>query len=140
MAGIEMSLQTLARRAQQDAANETAKDFTLWSIKELALRSTAGLDSSRDKIRALVDDLHRATASGRLIDGSFLDADDACLFVATSALCLGIPCRFIAERYGQSWTVRLGYEVDGQWETIDCMNQVAMRKLDEKVVGEELRP
>ena len=139
-AGIEMSLQTLARTAQRDAANETAEDFALWSIRDLALRSTAGLVNHRDKMRALVDDLHRATASGRLIDGSVLDADDACLFVATSALCLGIPCRFIAERYGQSWTVRLGYEVDGQWETIDCMNQVAMRDLDERIVGEELRP
>jgi len=140
-AGIKLSLETLARSAQRNAANETTKDFALWSIRDLALRSTAGLVNHRDKMRALVDDLHRATYGGLIDgDGNVMDADDACLFVATSALCLGISCRFIAERYGQSWTVRLGYEVDGQWETIDCMNQVAMRKLDEKVVGEELRP
>ena len=131
-AGIEMTLQTLAHRAQRDSKEE--------SVIRLAHEIIAGLNSPSDKVHAFVDELHHTTWFGRLIDGSVLEADDACLFVASCALSIGIPCRFIAERYGQSWTVRLGYEVDGQWETIDCMNQVAMRKLDEKVVGEELRP
>ena len=69
-----------------------------------------------------------------------MDADDACLFVASCALSIGIPCRFVARRYGgHTWTVRLGYKVAGRWEIIDCTRQSADRIPDEEIVGEELR-
>ena len=47
------------------------------------------------------------------------DADDACLFLATLAMSVGIRCRFVAARYGQSWTCWVAYEVGDHWETVD---------------------
>jgi hypothetical protein len=132
-AGIEMSLQILAREALRDSQNE--------NIRQLARGITAGLRDNQNRMRELVEYLYRATGAGlrTLIDGTIMDADDACRCVASLALAVGIPCRLVAERYNQSWTVRLGYEVDGRWETIDCLNQSTEREPDERVIGKELK-
>ena len=122
--GIRLSLQILAETARRDSSEPLARDLT------------DAVPDIPGKVRALVDALHRSGARSV----SVIDADDACLFVATAAHSLGIPCRFVAMRFGErSWTVRLRYEVDGRWEEIDCMDQSTVRGPDEEIVGEELR-
>lgn len=132
-AGIELSLRALASSAVHGAKNE--------NIGLLARDVTAGLLDNRNRMRTLVEYLYRATGAGlrTTIDGNIMDADDACVCIASFALALAIPCRLVAARYGQSWTVRLGYEVDGRWEVIDCLNQSTAREMDEEIFGEELK-
>ncbi len=155
--GIRLSLQILAETARRDSSEPLARDLT------------DAVPDIPGKVRALVDALHRSGARSsqagqdrfvRAVHGdapgffldvgcsdpvhissvSVIDADDACLFVAAAAHSLGIPCRFVAMRFGErSWTVRLRYEVDGRWEEIDCMDQSTVRGPDEEIVGEELR-
>ena len=136
--GIRLSLQTLAETARRDSSEQ---------LRRLARDLTDAVPDIPGKVRALVDALHRSepepvgvehVSGARSV--SVIDADDACLFVATAAHSLGIPCRFVAMRFGErSWTVRLRYEVDGRWEEIDCMDQSTVRGPDEEIVGEELR-
>ena len=125
--GIRLSLQILAETARRDSSEQ---------LRRLARDLTDAVPDIPGKVRALVDALHRSGARSV----SVIDADDACLFVAAAAHSLGIPCRFVAMRFGErSWTVRLRYEVDGRWEEIDCMDQSTVRGPDEEIVGEELR-
>ena len=125
--GIRLSLQILAETARRDSSEQ---------LRRLARDLTDAGPDIPGKVRALVDALHRSGARSV----SVIDADDACLFVAAAAHSLGIPCRFVAMRFGErSWTVRLRYEVDGRWEEIDCMDQSTVRGPDEEIVGEELR-
>jgi hypothetical protein len=121
--GIQLTLEVMAKTIRQGPKSDLARNLT------------QGIPSVRGKVRALIDALHESGASSV----SVIDADDACLFVAAGARSLGIPCRFVALCYGESWTVRLRYEVDGQWEEIDCVNQSTPRMPDEEMVGEELR-
>lgn len=125
--GIRLSLQTLAETARRDSSEQ---------LRRLARDLTDAVPDVPGRVRALVDALHKSGARSV----SVIDADDACLFVAAAAYSLGIPCRFVAMRFGErSWTVRLRYEVDGRWEEIDCMDQSTVRGPDEEIVGEELR-
>ena len=129
-AGIELSLQALARSAMARSKNEI--------FCRLAHEATADVNGIPQKMRALNDIFHRLTGHE-----SYMDADDACLNVATLALTLGIPCRFIAQRWAKhSWTVVLGYEVDGHWEKIECTSPelAATGEPHEEFFGEELRP
>lgn len=66
------------------------------------------------------------------------DVDDACLFVASLAMSVGIPCRFIAARYHKrSWTLRVAYEdEEGLWTVVDVLRQ--RTELFENLVFEEL--
>jgi hypothetical protein len=149
-AGIRLSLELLSKQAM-------AYRLAPWTRK-IVVPSLSGVgdtvvDRTRQRILDIIEVLHRqgapslhAPSEALQVVGSEdtaehvpMDADDACLFVASCALSIGIPCRFVARRYNRSWTVRLGYEVTGRWETIDCTRQSADRIPDEEIVGEELR-
>ncbi len=146
--GIDASLGTLGRLAMAYRLTQETRRIAIETI------AAVGPVGRKGYMLALVRELHHR-ADSTLHDPSVpealrvvgsdepipqpIDADDACLFVASCALSIGIPCRFVAQRYGQSWTVRLRYEVAGQWETIDCMNQSTTRETDEEIVGEELK-
>lgn len=131
-AGIEQSLRLLTDRAWVERLNPRVREWT---------RSTIHAARTLDRdvaMHALVDELYRATGAGArtLIDGTFMDADDACLAVAAAAMSVGILCRFVSERRGNCWTVRLVYEASpGQWETIDCLRQHTDKEPDERVLG-----
>ena len=139
--GIESSLEMLGKLAM---AYRLAPMTRRIAVETLVITGPADRGTY---VRAFITELHlRANPEALHIIGSeepithHIDADDACLLVASCALSIGIPCRFIFQRYGQSWTVRLGYEVDGRWEVVDCLNQSTLRLPDEEFVGEEMRP
>lgn len=138
-AGIDVVLEEMTAAAERDCEVPIA-------------RTLAGFLTDRepgvgDKVRALVDELHRrfrlapdpagreALASPLATDEP-VDADGACLFVATLAMSVGIRCRFVAARYGQSWTCWLAYE-DGEdrWVTVDPLRRRPERGPDEGVLG-----
>jgi hypothetical protein len=134
--GVEKSLESLAQLAWR----ERLAPSTYRRAREL----TNSKISRKDKMEALVDELHRQfvlapdpvkeTITVRPPDGASLDADDACLFVAAAAMSVGIPCRFIGVRYGHSWTCWLSYYDAGRWETIDPLRQKRPdREPDEQV-------
>ena len=70
--GIRLSLQTLAETARRDSSEQ---------LRRLARDLTDAVPDIPGKVRALVDALHRSGARSV----SVIDADDACLFVATAA-------------------------------------------------------
>lgn len=119
-------------------------------LRALAHELTGSEPDRRGKMRLLVDELHRrfkyapnhseTIGPVPLSFGSTVDADDACLFVATLATSIGIPCRFIGARYGRSWTCLVSYESsEDLWETIDPLRQVGTdREPDEQVPGPSL--
>jgi hypothetical protein len=133
--GIKMSLEQLARIAEQSRLDPT--------VHHLARKLTDPEPSRQDKMRALVDELHRQSVIARRYETTdvalgamaSLDADDACVFVAAAAMSVGIPCRFVGVRYGHSWTCWLRYEAGLIWETIDPMRQKLDRDPDEQVMG-----
>ena len=111
----------------------------------------------QEKMRLIIDDLHRRFVYAPdpvnevigpvSIDGGSADADDMCLFVATVAMSVGIPCRFVGAFYlvGRQrgfWTLLLSYESeDGSWKTVDVLRQtfggisLEQRGPDESVMG-----
>ena len=121
-AGIGGTLQELTRLAWEGRLDPR--------VHTLALRVTGTEARRQDKMRALVDDMHR-----RYDSAASLDADDACLFVASAAMSVGIRCRFFALRYGAAWTCRVAYEVGDHWERIDPLRQHTEREPDETVIG-----
>ena len=152
--GIEMSLKQLASLAWQSRLDPRICRFAL------ALPLTEPEIGRRAKMEALVAELHRRfvlapsptdseAISGRFEDGDTLDADDACVFVAAAAMSVGIPCRIVGTRYGQSWTCFVSYEVEApvgascteplatpRWETIDPLRQKKPdREPDELIVA-----
>jgi|ERR1700722_1016837 len=122
--GIEKTLESLTRTAWENQLDPR--------VRQLACKLTGSETSRQDKMRALVDDLHRIVVSPW---GPSLDADDACVFVAAAAMSVDIPCRFIGVRYGQSWTCWLQYEAGIIWETIDPLRQKTGLEPDEQVIG-----
>jgi len=124
--GIETTLRALTNSAWQ------ARLYS--SVHSLAIELTAPEERREGKVRALVDDLDR-----RFPPGDSLDADDACVFVASLAMSVGIPCRLVAVRYGHSWTCWLQYEAGLLWETIDPLRQKPDREPDEQVLGPTMR-
>jgi hypothetical protein len=66
-----------------------------------------------------------------------LDADDACAIVAALAMSVGVRCRLVAVRYGQSWTCWVAYKVGDHWENVDPLRQRPDREPDEVVTGPE---
>ena len=131
--GIKMTLELLARSAWLSRVVPRV---------QLLARDVTDVETGRaDKMRALVDELHRRFVLApdpptqersvmdlfdinkldeqmrREIDSVVnprpsIDADDACVFVAAAAMSVGIPCRFVGVRYGSSWTCWLSFEVD----------------------------
>jgi hypothetical protein len=47
------------------------------------------------------------------------DADDVCLLLAAAAMSVGIPCQFVAARFGDSWTCWLTYLTGDRWNLLD---------------------
>jgi hypothetical protein len=102
-------------------------------LREFAHGVTDSASCREDKMRALVDEMHRRfvfsidptvrETVGPFTTGS-LDADDACTFLAAAAMSVGIRCRIVGARYGSSWTCWIQYENEnGAWETIDPLRQ-----------------
>jgi hypothetical protein len=121
-------------------------------VHALARELTDREASRQAKVGAIVDHLDRfwvgrsaeptdaehVTSASALLSGltaRSVDADDACLFVATLAMSVGVRCRFVAARYGQSWTCWVAYEVGDCWETVDPLRQRPEREPDERVTG-----
>jgi hypothetical protein len=120
-------------------------------VHTLAREVTDSKVDRQDKIRALVNELHRRfvvrtdPSVDEFVtvfppDGAFMDADDACLFVAAAAMSVGIPCRIVAVRYGPVWSCLVQYEAGLIWETIDPLRQKLGRDPDELVVPEPPHP
>lgn len=129
-------------------------------IHYLALQSTGPQTGRLSKMETLVGELHRRfvlapdpahseSINTQFETGDSLDVADACIFVAAAAMSVGIPCRIVGARYGQSWTCFVSYEVDPpagascteplatpRWETIDPLRQKRPdREPDELIVA-----
>ena len=142
MTGIEITLQQLTRTCWKNRLDPAVYRF--------ARRLTDREASRQAKMAALVAELHRTDHhapspvdsetmtvpldADRLAEVP-LEADYACLFVASGAMSVGIRCRLVAARYGQSWTCWVSYEVGDHWETVDPLRQRPERGPDEQVLG-----
>ena len=127
MTVIEAIIYTLTQRAWVDRADPT--------VYRWARHLTYPEVGRHDKVRAIVAEVRRqfrfpagvdpATAetlssARHLLDaGRAVDADDACLLLATAAMSVGIPCRFVAARYRHSWTCWVAYQVGERWQVVD---------------------
>jgi len=137
--GIEWTLQSLTRIAWQSRLDPR--------VHMLARKLTDPEPRREDKMRVLVDELHRRFIPGvdpstdetiAILppDGSTVDAEDACVFVAAAAMSVDIPCRLVAARYGHGWTCWVSYEAGIIWETIDPLRQKKPdREPDEQILG-----
>lgn len=142
--GIEQTLGQLTAVAWRDRLDP----LVYWLARDL----TDPEARRQEKVAAIVDHLGRfqlwrpadpvrtesvSVATLRLTEpaGTMVDADDACLFVATLAMSVGIRCRFLAARYDQAWTCWVAYEVGDHWETVDPLRQRPARDPDEQVMG-----
>ena len=137
--GIDGALEALSTLSWRERSN--------LEIRKLAYKITDGEPDRPSKMCALIDELHRRFKYAAdpleerfgpvpLVEGSTVDVDDACLFVATLAQAIGIPCRFVAARFDRSWTCFVAYEVwSGIWETVDPLRQKVDREPDERVLG-----
>jgi len=145
MSAIDLTLQALTRLAWRIRLDP--------KVYLLARRLTDPEASRQAKMEAIVDELHRrpirtpdpTPAESFAVNydrfGVFLhlsrplDADDACLFVAATAMSVGIRCRIVGARYGNAWTCAVDYAVGDHWETIDPLRQRPEREPDERVLG-----
>jgi len=141
MSAIDLTLQALTRLAWCGRLDP--------KVYMLARKLTDREASRQAKMEAIVDHMHRQFQLGRQPDpvgaealtGGYVDsiakqafdADDACLYLASAAMSVGIRCRFVGARYGQSWTCWVDYEVGNHWETIDPLRQRPDREPDERV-------
>jgi len=136
---IELSLKQIASRAWRDR--------TLANVYKTARRLTGKQATVLLKVQAIVD-MVRKNARGvdPTVQESFLhvdsilragpvDADDAVLAAATLCLSVGIRCRIVGARRGQSWTCWLEYQDGYQWVTVDVLGGVPVGA-DEQLVVE----
>lgn len=136
--GIELTLQALTSIAWQNRLNP--------ATRSLARRLTDPESNRHGKVDAIVDEMHRCysirdpTTPETLRDIVALDADNAALTVASLAMSVGIRCRLVGARYGQSWTCFVAYEVGDHWETVNPLQQRADRDPDEPISGPRRRP
>ena len=139
--GIDGSLRAIAIAAERAQATP--------EIQKIAQGVTTNATERAEKMRLIVDELHRrytyaadhiseAVGPVPLLEGSTMDVDDACLFVAALAMSLGIRCRIVAARYERCWTCFVDYEAeDGGWVTIDPLRQRTQRAPEQWIVGLE---
>lgn len=141
MSGIDLDTAALTRMAHLESIRP---ELTI-----LAREATRYESSRSGKLRALAElqaRFARGTEPPHIEEVSSMtssDADDVCLFVAAAALSLGIPCRFVAARYGQNWTCQLAYEIEGrwnQWVIVDRVAEWTTQVPDEEVTGEPMYP
>jgi hypothetical protein len=120
-------------------------------VRELAAELTAPYLHRSSAVHLIIDELHRRFAYvadplrsetiGPMppFTGKFQgDVEDACLFVATLAMSIGIPCRFVMARYGQAWTLFVAYEREGGgWAIASPLRQehVKVKDADELIMG-----
>jgi hypothetical protein len=148
--GIEMSLKQIASRAWSERTTpnvyKTAKQLTDGSYggKEEARNYT----TNTQRVKSIVDYVADQNRKAGPLDPTHVesfrtsppyDADDAVLAAATLCLAVGIRCRVIGARYGQSWTCWLAYQDEGQWITINVFEGRLVgsdRKPDEQIVVE----
>lgn len=138
LAEIERMLQGLTAFADRKRADE--------ELRAAADRLTESAPDRYSKMGRIVDELHRRYVYAPdpvnetigpmpLPEGSVMDVDDACLFVAVLATSIGIPCRFVAARYGRNWTLFLTYQdEEGRWEAVDPLRQRTSVRLDELMI------
>ena len=145
---IKLTLQALTQFAWRNRLDP--------KVHMLARKLTDPEASRQKKMEAIVAELHRRSvhipspadvetlavipfdaAAGwqKPIEMVPLDADDACAFVAAAAMSVGIRCRLVAVRYGQSWTCWVAYEVGDHWETVDPLRARPAREPGEIVMG-----
>lgn len=122
--------------------------------QELAREVAASGRDRADKVRLLVDELHRrfvycpdpvgAEVIGPipLEYGMVGDVDDACLFLTRLARDLGIPCHIVAARYrGRCWTCFVAYQdEEGQWIGVDPLRQGTPFAIEELAVDAAPEP
>jgi transglutaminase superfamily protein len=137
--GIKEVLHELTITAERGGTNS--------AVQTLAIKLTKQEPNRHDKIRAIVDELHRRFVNSHspiemgvtgipMGEGHAVDADEACLFVAALAQSVGIQCRFVAARFNRSWTCFIEYEREnGQWEMIDPLREWKVStEPDERIV------
>jgi hypothetical protein len=105
MIGIEMSLREIARRAREYQGHD--------AVHDLASSLTRAQPDVFDKVARITEHVRKNSSSK--------DADDAVLSAAAMCLSVGIPCRIVGARYGQSWTCWLSYQDEGQWTSLDVL-------------------
>jgi hypothetical protein len=119
--GIEATLHGLTRVAWQARL--------IPNLYEIARHFTISKTNVYDKMWALADRVHPWS---KYIS---MDADEVCLLVTSLALSVGIRCRFVGVRYGQSWTCWVAYEDGDQWKVLDPTRPGMDRAPDEQVMG-----
>lgn len=142
--GIEMTLQSIANLAWRYHFDP--------SVCYLAGKLLEGEPTVARKVQAVVNYIHEHGQSSGDANETFafsvanpsLDADDAVL--AAAAICMagsdrptsiGIPCRIVGARFGQSWTCWLAYQDGDEWVTIDVVKNGQRPTLepDEQVIA-----
>jgi len=145
MIGIEITLRALAARAEADRLDP--------EVHRWARRATDAAPDAHGKVRAIAEAMRSQfhvnywdqvvmesenfVSLAKLVATSdvLIDAEDACLLVVATARSVGIPCQFVAVRYGQSWTCWLAYFAAGEWHLFDPTSQRPDAEPDEKVFG-----
>jgi len=120
---IEMILRQIAALAWRDRMDPATYKMTRKLTDKQSVVSA--------KVKVIVDHVREHMAHGL---GVVFDADDAVLVTATMCLAVGIRCRIVGARRGQSWTCWLAYEDGGQWVTVDVLEGIGNdRKPDERI-------
>jgi hypothetical protein len=109
-AGIEITLRHMVELAKRDARTSVSQKV----VRELAV----GKSTVEDKVQAVVNMI-----KDRFVDspGAVVDADDAVSMAAAGCMILGIPCRVVGARFGQSWTSWLSYHDEATWVDVDVL-------------------
>ena len=142
--GIEAQLGALAALAWRKSPEVRVRAHAL---------TDHGIDR-QDKIRLIIDDLHRRffyapdpvkesihwPSSDDACNG--VDVDDACLVVAAFAMSVGIPCRIVGARYRERcWTCFVAYEdEEGRWVGVDPLRQKTTQVFEELLWIDEGKP
>jgi hypothetical protein len=135
-----------------------AREHTKTAVRDLAHKLTGDKPLRRDKLNAIIDELHRRCVyapdpiHGEMIRAILpdeaasadlrkpMDADEACYFVMVLAASAGIECRFVLARYGRcSWTCFVAYEnEEGLWQNVNPLRQKTDQVPNELVMGDDV--
>lgn len=145
--GVEESLRTLADAAWRAHTHPNVYARARELTRDCKTRRQ-GVEAVADCVRRSISEPHGPDEPEMLspplwVKSSSGEADDVCLLFATLLLSLDVRCRFVAARYGRSWTCLVDYETgDGtpevihrQWETFDPVRRRPEQVPDERVEG-----